>query len=77
MKLAIPNRKAFTAAALRQWDKLDPTTQAKNLGTAWCGLCRRTTHIQVRSAKMDRRVLLLSGLCGHCGSNVAHTVERQ
>ena len=77
MELAVPNRKAFTTAALRAWDRLDPVAQAKILGTAWCGLCRQATHIQFRSARMDRGDLLLSGLCGRFSSNVARLVERE
>ena len=69
--LKIPHRIAFTPAALRQWDALDHSTQAQILNNAWCGVCRQTTHIQVRSAEIDRRDLLLIGKCSRCGGSVA------
>ena len=75
MDLHLPNRKAFTGPALKQWDALDPKMQAVLLNNAWCGHCRTTTHIQVRFARVVRGDLLLSGICGRCGGEVARVVE--
>ena len=76
MKLQIPNLKNFTPAALRRWEQLDLTTQVEILNNAWCGACRKTTHIQVRSAKIYRVDLLLTGRCARCDANVARIVEK-
>jgi hypothetical protein len=77
MNLKIPYLKHFTPAALRRWEGLEPNAQVQILNNAWCGVCRKTTHIQVRSAKIDRGDLLLSGLCGRCAANVARIVEKE
>ena len=76
MKLQIPNFKYFTPAALRFWDALDKKTQAQILNNAWCAMCQKVTHIQVRSAKIHRGDLVLVGHCGRCGCNVARIIEK-
>ncbi len=77
MKLSIPKIKNFTDAALRRWDALDPKEKAEILNNAYCGLCRKKTHIQVGSAKISGRDLFLYGYCGRCGFNAVEIVEKK
>ena len=77
MNLSIPKIKNFTDAALRRWNALDSKAKAEILNNVYCGLCRKKTHIQVWSAEISGRDLLLHGYCGRCGFNVVEIVEKK
>jgi hypothetical protein len=74
MTMQIPHRSLFSPAALKLWDQLDSSTQAKLLGNVWCAACRKTVHIIVESARLEKG-LLLEGLCAECGEHVARLID--
>jgi len=71
----IPNRSAFTAPALKRWDVLTPSTQAKLLGNVWCGACTKAVYILVESGRIENNDLILTGRCADCGGQVARLIE--
>jgi len=75
MIMEIPNRKVFTPGALKRWDAIDPTMQAELLCSVWCGNCRKAVHILVRSARIDKKDMMLTGRCAQCDYHVARLIE--
>jgi hypothetical protein len=75
MMMRVPDRSCFSPAALKRWDELGSSTQAKLLGNVWCGACRKAVHISVESARVERGNLILTGRCAECEGNVARLIE--
>jgi DNA-binding transcriptional regulator PaaX len=71
----IPDRKLFTPAALKRWDSIDPLIQDKLLHNVWCGSCRKAVYINIESAIIERKDLVLMGTCAECGGLVARVIE--
>jgi hypothetical protein len=71
----IPDRSLFTPAALKLWDEIDPSIQGKILGHVWCGSCRKSVYINIESARIEKKDLILSGTCAECGGPVARLLE--
>ena len=73
--MQIPNRNLFSASALKLWDKIPISMQAKLLGNVWCGACSKTVYIIVESGRIEKNNLILSGRCADCGGSVGRLVE--
>lgn len=71
----IPDRSLFTPAALRRWDAIEPSIQGKLLGNVWCSACRKAVYINIESAGIERKDLILTGTCAECGGPVARLIE--
>jgi hypothetical protein len=75
MTIHIPNPNIFSAPALKRWDKIPPSMQAKLLGNVWCGACSKTVYILVESGRIKNIDLILTGRCADCGGPVSRLVE--
>jgi hypothetical protein len=75
MIIQIPNRNLFTAPALKRWDKIPASMQAKLLGSVWCSACSKAVYIIVESGKIKNNNLILTGRCADCGGQVARLIE--
>ncbi|NTU52811.1 MAG: hypothetical protein HGA97_03740 [Chlorobiaceae bacterium] len=73
----IPDRLRFTPAALKRWDAIDPTIQGKILSNVWCRSCRKAVYINIESARIETKELILSGTCADCGGTVARLIESE
>jgi hypothetical protein len=71
----IPDRSRFTPAALKRWDEIDPLNQGKILGNVLCSTCRKAVYINIESARIERKDLILSGTCTVCGGPVVRLLE--
>jgi hypothetical protein len=71
----IPDRSLFTPAALKRWDAIDPSIQDRLLHHVWCGSCRKAVYINIESARIERKDLILTGTCAECGGPVARLIE--
>jgi hypothetical protein len=45
------------------------------LNNFWCGVCRTTASVDLRSGSVSRGDLVLRGYCTRCGSEIARLVE--
>jgi hypothetical protein len=75
MILQIPNRNLFSPPALKRWDKIPTSMQAKLLGNVWCGACSNTVYILVESGRIKNNKLILTGRCAECGGPVGRLIE--
>jgi hypothetical protein len=71
----VQKRSVFSAPALKRWDELSPSIQAKLLGNVWCGACGKAVHILIESGRIERNNLILIGQCTDCGGRVTRLVE--
>ena len=65
----------WTREAKERWNKIPKWAQARILENVWCVNCRDETTIILESAKMEKRVLVLSGKCKLCGHEVCRGIE--
>jgi hypothetical protein len=63
------------APALKRWDEIPPSIQAKLLGNVWCGICSKTVHIIVESGSIKNKDLIITGRYADCGGPVARLIE--
>jgi hypothetical protein len=75
MIMQIPNRNLFSPPALKRWDKIPPSMQAKLLGNVWCSACSKAVSILVESGRIKNNDLILSGRCADCEGPVARLIE--
>ena len=75
MIIKIPNRNLFSAPALKRWDKIPSSIQAKLLGNIWCGACSKAVYILVESGRIKNNDLILTGRCADCGGRVGRLIE--
>ena len=65
----------FTPRAKNIWRAIPADSQYKILNSVWCTYCRNISGISSITAKVDTGVLVLTGKCSRCGSDVARVVD--
>lgn len=65
----------FSPRAIAAWDAIPPEIRVRLLNNFWCGVCRTTASVDLRSGSVSRGDLVLRGYCTRCGSEIARLVE--
>lgn len=66
---------SLTPQARRIWDAVPGDVQMKLLNNVWCVSCSETTGIGNVNGKLERKLLVLRGVCTRCGGEVARVIE--
>lgn len=65
----------FTTAAAKRWAQIPPEARAKILANVWCGNCACSVAIELETAEVTGKHLILKGKCNECGKRVCRVVE--
>jgi len=68
---------SLTLQAQKIWNAVPGDVQVKILNNVWCSTCTNTTGIANVSGKVERRMLVLRGVCTRCGGEVARVIENE
>ena len=68
---------SLTPQAKKIWDAIPGDFQMKILNNVWCRTCSDTTGIGSVSGKVEKRMLILKGICTRCGNPVARVIENE
>ncbi|MDY6791753.1 MAG: ORF6N domain-containing protein [Thermodesulfobacteriota bacterium] len=68
---------SLTPQASKIWDNIPGDIQMKLLNNVWCRTCSEVTGIGSVSGKVENGMLILKGICTHCGNPVARVIENQ
>ena len=74
--MGIESIPSFSSPARQRWESIPSDIRKRLLGNVWCGQCRGETIIRNFSGTIKGGDLLLVGICGACGSDVARVIER-
>lgn len=66
---------SFTPEARRLWAAVPGHVRPQLLCNVYCGTCRGSTTITHFSGGVRHKMLVLSGRCKRCGSEVARVVD--
>lgn len=66
---------SLTPQARKIWDAVPGDAQMKILNNVWCVTCSETTGIGNVSGKLERKLLVLRGVCTRYGGEVARVIE--
>jgi hypothetical protein len=67
----------FTPRARSIWQSMPGDVQFKILNTIWCTRCRKMTGMAELSARVCSGVLVFTGKCNRCGSDVARVIDNR
>jgi len=65
----------LTAGARKRWNQIPESAKKGILESVWCSQCRTGASMQLQEGKIDRRLLVLNGICKKCGGEVTRVVE--
>jgi hypothetical protein len=67
----------FTPTAKKIWHAIPADIRLKILDNVWCVQCKDMTGIGKVSGKVESGMLVLRGMCTHCGGEVARVIENE
>lgn len=65
----------LTPQAKAIWDKIPRDIQLRLLNNVFCATCRGNTGIGEVYGTVEKRELILKGICTKCGGPVARVIE--
>jgi hypothetical protein len=65
----------FSPQATAAWNAVPPQLRMRLLNNFWCGVCRTTASVDLRSGTASGADLILRGYCTRGGSEIARVVE--
>jgi hypothetical protein len=65
----------FAAPARKRWNQIPEVIRKDIMDNVWCSRCSAVTAIELREGVMERRSLVLRGVCKRCGGEVARVIE--
>jgi phage regulator Rha-like protein len=68
---------SFTPKAKKIWEAIAGDIQVKILNNTWCAHCAKGSSIGNLIGKIESGMLVLRGVCSHCGGPVARVIENE
>jgi len=68
---------SFTPKAKKIWEAIAGDIQVKILNNTWCVHCVKGSSIGNLIGKIESGMLVLRGVCSHCGGPVARVIENE
>ncbi len=62
-------------AAMKAWLAIPESMRSRFVQNVYCRRCGETT-IRDYTVELDQHFIVLEGVCAHCGSKVARSIER-
>ena len=68
---------SFTPKAKKIWEAIAGDIQVKILNNVWCVHCKKASSIGNLTGKIESGMLVLSGTCTKCSSDVVRVIENE